>query len=104
MLGLCFKKQSVGDKMSSCSPCCCCSFDKVFNYAGWVPALSSVTGLFRMVIGVIEMVVGAIFTILLCQSNEVSWVIIGIKNVFRGMIETVPLIGNVVLIAYDCLC
>ncbi len=83
---------------------CCCSIDTALNYPGYVPALSSITGLFRMVLGVVEMVVGAIFSTLCCQSYEVARIMNGCLNVIRGAVETVPILGNVALLAYDFFC
>lgn len=82
----------------------CYPIDRALNYPGYVPGLSSVTGVFRMVLGVIEMVVGAIFAALFCQSDEVGRIINGALNVFRGAVETVPILGNVILITYDFFC
>ena len=90
--------------MFCCLDSCCCSLEGALNFAGYFPAVSSVTGVFRMIIGVIEAVVSVIFTILLCSNHYVSGMIKGVKNVIRGTIETIPIIGNILLIVYDCLC
>ena len=54
-----------------------------------------------MLIGVIEAVVSVIFSALFCQSLYESGVLNGVKNVIRGTIETIPLLGNVLLVFYD---
>ena len=88
----------------SSSSCCCFSLEGALNFTGYIPALSTVTGLIRMLIGTVEMVAGVFFTFILCsQCGSLSTLVNGTKNIIRGTIETIPIIGNVMMIAYDCI-
>lgn len=86
--------------MPGCTSCCC-SFEDAFNWMGYFPPISSVSGVIRILIGVVEIVVSAIFALFCCQADELKSIVDGMGHVVRGTIETIPILGNLVLIIYD---
>ncbi len=80
----------------------CLDVHKVFNVTGYIPALSSVTGILRMLMGAVEAVAGAIFSLISCfEASNVWFAIGGVQDIVRGAIETIPLVGNLATGVYD---
>lgn len=93
--------------------------EKGFNYVGYVPFVSKVSGSIRAVAGVVTMVAASIFSIikgfeiLFRQDKEkvkqcrreakdgVNFAINGVGNIVRGVIECIPFVGNAAGAIYD---
>lgn len=73
----------------------------LLNALGAIPVVSVITGISRVLLGIIHTIVHlvtAIFTNREHHLNEAWW---GLKNIGRGCIEVVPLIGNLTILLLD---
>jgi len=91
----------------------------VFNKAGYIPLVSTVSGILRQKLGLIQVVSSiamaiffAVQSLFLTSPREInaahanakhclSYALHGIANMFRGGIESIPLLGNAVVYGYD---
>ena len=84
------KGQSTGSK--SCK----------LNRLGYLPVVSTISGLGRTLLGVVHTIVHlacAVFS--QNRAHHLQEASLGAKNIGRGVIETIPLIGNITMIAVD---
>ncbi len=92
-MGSCFAAYSAqGDFGHGCS-------DVILKFAGYVPGVSSVTGPLRVLIGLVELVVGLIMGLI--EHDLLDTSMNGIPQIFRGAVESVPVLGNICVIAFD---
>jgi len=82
--------------------------ERALNMCGYIPVVSSFTGAFRVVAAVIQLLVAALFALLLtlvrCAAlSRRCWNISanGLANIFRGAVEKIPLAGNLACYLYD---
>ena len=84
--------------------------EKALNIPGYFPIVSSFTGPFRAAIGKVE-IVAALFIglyVLFTTGNldwafnrGVEYAIHGASNIFRGVVEFIPFLGNYLCWAHD---
>lgn len=94
------------------------SFEKGLNIAGYVPIISSFSGPLRIGYGKVEVIGAVAFAAILAlrafsltglEQEELlnkavemlSYTLHGIANIFRGAIETIPLISLFTCLPYD---
>lgn len=70
------------------------TYEQVSNYAGIVIFVSSVSGVIRMAVGIIEMLAGL-------YNHDWNIVMHGVANISRGSIETTWLISVIFSYLYD---
>ncbi len=74
------------------------------NLLGYIPVVSTITGLGRALLGVIhtiEHLAGAIFSD--HREHHLQETLLGAKNIVRGLVEAVPVIGNITMFVVDIL-
>src|ERR1700722_18020208 len=73
------------------------------NKLGYIPGVSTITGLGRSLLGIVHTIAHlacAIFS--KNQSDHLQEAGLGLKNIVRGVIEAIPIIGNITIGAIDC--
>lgn len=98
------------------------SLEKILNVAGYIPFVSSISGTLRVALGKVE-IIGAIAAGALLgikgifaptaelRSTEINYAIgvaatyslHGFANIGRGIVEVIPLFGNISTLVYDSL-
>ena len=80
------------------------------NKLGYIPVVSTVTGLGRALLGLVHTIVHLACLIFSCLPNfsknrdhHLEEVILGAKNVGRGFIESIPVFGNITMLIVDLL-
>jgi hypothetical protein len=83
--------------------------NKTLNIFGYIPIISCISGRSRLIYGAIHVISAVAIAILsaagvalnpaLCSPILVA----GLWHVFRGVVESVPYLGNIACIAYDLL-
>ncbi len=73
------------------------------NKAGYVPGLSTVTGLARALLGIVHTIVHLAAAIFDLQNRalHLEEAALGGKNIVRGLIEMTPIIGNIAVGIFD---
>jgi hypothetical protein len=78
------------------------------NLPGYIPAVSTVTGLCRIPIGKVMIVAGLVFATLAALTSTpvavsfgLQFAATGLYNMGRGSIEAIPVVGNGIAIALD---
>ena len=73
------------------------------NQLGYIPLVSTITGLIRTLLGIIHTIVHLVSAIF-DRENRISHLkesILGAKNIVRGIIETTPILGNLAMFIVD---
>jgi hypothetical protein len=94
------------------------NLEKVFNVLGYIPCVSSGSGITRGLYGLIEIMKSCVAVVFVAMADwmvpshsrpvwyrtakHVTYAVHGFANVFRGFVECLPLVtNNLILIAYD---
>ena len=91
------------------------SVEKVANLPGYVPFVSEITGCLRIKSGILETIVSiAVFLFnrmqyaftgdknyLIDSDKALQYLPHGLANIFRGIVECIPIIGNLACWIYD---
>jgi hypothetical protein len=91
---------------------CLNNLDQSLNSAGEIPVLSTITGSLRITLGLAETISNIALSLLalfplVFQNNKrmigecANHSVHGIINIIRGAIEALPIIGNVIMYAYN---
>src|ERR1700722_1949448 len=75
----------------------------ILNKLGYIPGVSTITGLGRSLLGIVHTIAHlacAIFS--KNRWGHLQEAGIGFKNIVRGVIEAIPIIGNITIGAIDC--
>lgn len=73
-----------------------------WDMLGYIPVVSTVTGSARTILGLVHAVVHAVCLIFSAdRDHHYPQVILGAKNIGRGLVETIPVIGNIILAVID---
>ncbi len=72
------------------------------NISGYIPVVSTITGLGRALLGVVHTIVHLVSAIF-SQNREhhLQEASLGAKNIGRGFVEAIPVIGNITLFVVD---
>jgi hypothetical protein len=74
------------------------------NLYGYIPVVSTFTGLGRALLGVVHTIVHLAASIFSKHKNhhfQEAW--LGAKNIGRGVVEAIPIIGNITMLIVDLL-
>ena len=72
------------------------------NILGYIPAVSTVTGLSRALLGLVHTIVHLACSIFSKnRDHHLEEAKLGAKNIGRGLIEAIPVIGNITMLIVD---
>lgn len=73
------------------------------NISGWVPGLSSITGGFRSIVGLAHFIIHLVKSFFdeKNKAEHLKEAQVGFYNFIRGLVEFIPIAGNLVVIIYD---
>nr|MBA2729050.1 hypothetical protein [Parachlamydiaceae bacterium] len=74
------------------------------NLLGYIPAVSTISGLARALLGVVHTIVHLACSIFSDhREHHLQEALLGAKNIVRGLVEAVPIIGNITMFVVDIL-
>jgi len=76
----------------------------LINKLGFFPVVSTITGIGRILLGIVHTIVHlacAIFTTGKLRQHHLEEAALGAKHIVRGLVESIAIIGNILLVIYD---
>ena len=71
------------------------------NVAGYIPAVSTFTGLGRSLLGLVHTISHLVIALFTQKKHHLLEVDLGARNFGRGLVEMVPILGNLAMLAND---
>lgn len=72
-----------------------------FNKLGYIPVISTISGIGRSLMGLIYTITHLVLAIFKKDKDHLREVVLGAKNIGRGLVEAIPVIGNVSIFIID---
>ncbi len=74
------------------------------NTLGYIPVVSTITGLGRALLGIVHTIVHLVCAIFpKNREHHLQEASLGAKNIGRGLVEAIPVIGNITMVVVDLL-
>lgn len=73
----------------------------MLNILGYIPVVSTVTGLARALLGIVHIIVHLTCSIFNNRDHHLAEAKLGLKNIGRGLVEALPIIGNITMLIVD---
>lgn len=71
------------------------------NILGYVPFVSTITGLSRALAGLVHTITHLVYAIFDEKEMHLNEACLGFKNICIGLTEAIPVIGNIIILAVD---
>lgn len=75
----------------------------MLNILGYVPVISTISGCCRVLLGIIHTIVHLVAAIFKAshRKDHLQEALLGVRNIVRGIVEMVPVVGNITCLTYD---
>lgn len=71
------------------------------NILGYIPVVSTITGLSRALLGLVHTIIHLVCAVFGNREMHLKEACLGLKNICIGLIEAIPVIGNITILFID---